>query len=245
MENNWESQQEEIESLTYIYPEELTVLKEQPYSFEVMINSNTESDDRNYLKMKIIFDLQNSYPDVVPFFRLKNLSPDYMDNKFIDRLETALQERGKECLGSMMIFELCDLVKEKITNINEEVLEKVDMIHAESSVDASLKTQQVNEHMSYTPVTKETFGAWCEVYRAELNAIKAARRTVLDDKPTGRQLFEMNKQAFEDLAFEDENEATAAVTQEESKEPEEEEEGDFEYDPALYEGVEEEDVDFD
>jgi hypothetical protein len=31
MENNWEQQEEEIESLTYIYPEEMTVLKEQPY----------------------------------------------------------------------------------------------------------------------------------------------------------------------------------------------------------------------
>jgi hypothetical protein len=26
--NNWETQAEEIESLTYIYPEEMTVLKE-------------------------------------------------------------------------------------------------------------------------------------------------------------------------------------------------------------------------
>jgi hypothetical protein len=50
-------QAEEIESLGYIYPEEMTVLKEQPYSLEVIINSNTESEERNYLKMKILFDL--------------------------------------------------------------------------------------------------------------------------------------------------------------------------------------------
>jgi len=40
---NWDPQEEEIESLGYIYPEEMTVLKEQPYSLEVIINSNTES----------------------------------------------------------------------------------------------------------------------------------------------------------------------------------------------------------
>ena len=126
--NNWETQAEEIESLTYIYPEEMTVLKEQPYSLEVMINSNTESEERNFLKMKILFDLQNSYPDCVPYYRLKNMSPDYMDNRFIDRCETLLRQKGDELVGSMMIFEMCDLIKELMTNINDEVLAKVDMV---------------------------------------------------------------------------------------------------------------------
>ena len=108
--NNWALQAEEIESLGYIYPEEMTVLKEQPYSLEVIINSNTESEERNYLKMKILFDLQNTYPDCVPYYRLKNLSPDYMDNRFIDRCETMLREKCEELIGSMMIFELCDMI---------------------------------------------------------------------------------------------------------------------------------------
>jgi len=43
---NWDPQEEEIESLGYIYPEEMTVLKEQPYSLEVIINSNTESKNK-------------------------------------------------------------------------------------------------------------------------------------------------------------------------------------------------------
>lgn len=90
MENNWELQAEEVESLSYIYPEEMTVTKEEPYQVEVMINSNTENEERNFLKVKIIFDLQNTYPDCTPFFRLKNLSPDFLDNKLVDRLETTL-----------------------------------------------------------------------------------------------------------------------------------------------------------
>ena len=113
--NNWEMQEEEIESLKYIYPEELTVLREKPYSLEIVINSNTEDEERNFLKMKVLFDLQNSYPDCAPYYRLKNLSPDYMDNKFLDHCETLLRQKGEEILGSMMIFEMCDLIKEKIT----------------------------------------------------------------------------------------------------------------------------------
>jgi hypothetical protein len=33
-----------------------------------------------------------------------------MDNRFIDRCETMLREKCEELLGSMMIFELCDMI---------------------------------------------------------------------------------------------------------------------------------------
>ena len=165
------------------------MLREKPYAFEVMINANTESEERNYLKMKIIFDLQNSYPECVPYFRLKNLSPDYMDNKFLDHCENLLRERGEETLGSMMIYELCDLVKEKITNINDEVLTRLDAMEETGKVENKLTTKIYDEHMQFTPVTKETFGVWCKVYMAKLLVLKLARVTEMDKKPSGRQLF--------------------------------------------------------
>lgn len=112
--------------------------------------------------MKILFDLQNSYPDCVPYYRLKNLSPDYMDNRFIDRCETLLRQKSEELIGSMMIFELCDLVKELMTNINDEVLAKVDIVAAESTVEHALKSTEVSKHLNYTPVTTETFKVWCD-----------------------------------------------------------------------------------
>ena len=55
--NNWDQQEDELESLKYIYPEELIIKREKPYSFEMIINANTESEDRNYLKLKVMFDL--------------------------------------------------------------------------------------------------------------------------------------------------------------------------------------------
>ena len=160
--NNWELQEEEIESLKYIYPEELTVLREKPYSLEIVINSNTEDEERNFLKMKVLFDLQNSYPDCAPYYRLKNLSPDYMDNKFLDHCETLLRQKGEEILGQMMIFEMCDLIKEKITQINDEVLGKIDQLNEENTVENALKTTETSKHLTYTPVTKETFEKWCD-----------------------------------------------------------------------------------
>jgi len=40
----------------------------------------------------------------------------------------------------MMLFEMCDLVKELMTNINDEVLSRVDAVAAENTVENALKT---------------------------------------------------------------------------------------------------------
>ena len=76
----------------------------------------------------------------------------------------------------------------------------------------------------------------------------------MDDKPTGKQLFLMNRSAFDDIVLD----ATAADDEltevegnaaagEEAKAEESEEDQEFVYDAALYEadGLDDEDVDFD
>ena len=61
-----------------------------------------------------------------------------------------------------MIFELCDLVKGMLTDINDEVLSKIDAIEEASKVEHTLKTTETSKHMTYTPVNAETFKVWCE-----------------------------------------------------------------------------------
>ena len=125
--SKWEEQEIEVESLKSIFEEEELIIKrEKPYNFEILVHSNTESDDRDYLKLKLIFDLPESYPNEIPYFRIKNLSPDYIDNNALELFENEMRERANESLGQMMIFELSDLLKEKITTINETVLQKLD-----------------------------------------------------------------------------------------------------------------------
>jgi len=94
--NRYDEQADEVESLQYIYPDEMTIKTEKPYNFEIMINSNTESEERNFLKLIINFDLQQSYPNCVPYFRVKNLSPEYMDNAMLDKFETELRTLAEE-----------------------------------------------------------------------------------------------------------------------------------------------------
>jgi len=125
----WEDQELEMDTLKSIFiEEELYVKREKPYNFEILIHSNNETDERDFLKLKLIFDLPESYPDEIPYFRIKNLSPEYIDNNAIEKFEEEMRERANENLGQMMIFELADLLKEKITTINEIVLSKIDKI---------------------------------------------------------------------------------------------------------------------
>jgi hypothetical protein len=80
---------------------------------------------------------------------------------------------------------------------------------------------------------------------------REAFKSVSDEKLTGRQLFEKNKNAFEDLTLADDGEDIDISAnkfednEEESKDPDEEPA--FVYDRALYEDVEdaEEDIEFD
>lgn len=163
-ERNWEEQEMEIETLKSIFnEEELTIKREKPYNFEILVNSNNESAERNYLKLKIIFDLPVDYPNEIPYFRIKNLSTDYVDNNALEKFADEMRERAQESLGQMMIFELTDLLKERITNINEVVLNKLDAIEEKESIANMNKEVLVSDstNLNYTPVNAETFAAWC------------------------------------------------------------------------------------
>jgi hypothetical protein len=145
----------------------------------------------------------------------------------------------------MMLFEMCDLVKERITNINDEVLDKIDCIARENTVENSLKTTETVKHLSYTPVNAETFKTWCDAYKERIRLERMAFETGLELKPTGRELFEKNKQAFEDLTL-DSADISELIEENKNDQEEEEEVGDFQYDRALYadDGVDE-DINFD
>lgn len=55
-------QESEIESLKYIFLEDLEIKEEKPYKFEVILNANNESAEKNFLKLKLIFELPDTYP---------------------------------------------------------------------------------------------------------------------------------------------------------------------------------------
>ena len=256
--SKWEEQEIEVESLKSIFEEEELIIKrEKPYNFEILVHSNTTENDRDYLKLKLIFDLPESYPNEIPYFRIKNLSPDYIDNNALEAFENEMRERANESLGQMMIFELSDLLKEKITTINEVVLDKLDKIEEANSITNANKDVIKSDanKLNFTPVTEETFAIWCEQYKEKLRLEKERNATGNEDKPTGKMMFLENRSEFDDITLDEEaDEEFKAAGEEEVDDGEEEakvdlsdEDEEFVYDRALYDadGLEDEDVDFD
>ena len=66
-----------------------------------------------------------------------------------------------------MVFTLCDLAREKISEVNDKVVSKFKKIVADREEEEN--AQKVGlisniDHLNYTPVTKETFGKWCDSF---------------------------------------------------------------------------------
>ncbi len=49
MSENYEEQEQEIEAIKYIFMDDLVMLEEKPYKFEVLLNANNESKEKNHL----------------------------------------------------------------------------------------------------------------------------------------------------------------------------------------------------
>lgn len=54
--------------------DDIEVLEERPFKFEVLLNANNESAEKNYIKLKLIILMKEDYPNSVPHIIIKNLS---------------------------------------------------------------------------------------------------------------------------------------------------------------------------
>lgn len=115
---NYDDQYDEIQACECIFLEQFQMLEERPFKFEILINSNSESEDKNHLKLKIVFDLPNSYPNTTPVTILKNLSPDIIHNNKMVEFENLIDEKKRENIGNPMVFEICEALREKICDMN-------------------------------------------------------------------------------------------------------------------------------
>ena len=107
--------------------------------------------------------------------RLKNLSPEYLDNMMLDKFETEIREKARESLEMPMIFDICEHLRECIQNINDKVLDQYNEIKAaEEAKEAEENAPRISnaDHLNYTPVTKETFAQWCSEFLEKLKLLE-------------------------------------------------------------------------
>lgn len=63
--------------------------------------------------MQLIVELPHDYPNErIPFLRVKNLSPDYLDNNNIDKYENEIRTMAKDELGGQVLFTIADWLRE-------------------------------------------------------------------------------------------------------------------------------------
>ena len=143
-----------MEAIKCIFMDDLVILEEKPYKFEVLLNSNNESKEKNHLQLKLTFELPDDYPNSMPSIRMKNMSPDIINNNMILDFERLITNKAQESVGTFMLYEVCEALREQIMNMNEMILNKLKEMTEMNSLDNALKSVKVSEApLSFTPVS--------------------------------------------------------------------------------------------
>lgn len=227
-----EEQQQEIEVLESIYPDELEKLSET--HFTIKISLDTETQRRHKLLLDVKYP--ETYPEVVPNLHIEIVedededeedeenSDDDLDNEDTNRMlnlaETVsfvreditsllmkLNEEAEMQVGMPSVFALVTLLKDEA-----EILFQAKVDSEQKKYDEELAKRDAEEQKKFngTPVTKETWAAWRESFRKEMNYEEKdlqAYRELHQGKLTGKEIFERG------LAGNDEDELLNEVTE--------------------------------
>ncbi|KAJ2497863.1 rwd domain-containing protein [Coemansia sp. RSA 1972] len=205
-----EEQANEIEILQSIYPTEFEELSTDPRQFSITVP--VEEDDVRSCTLCLTVMYTATYPDELPEFAISVLDEDdddapplsdtdaTLDSKDIDDLTDQTRTIGEECLGMAMVFSMASNLRE-IAALR--LVAKT--IHLKQLREQRIQKEVEAEQAKFigTPVTRENFLEWkvhfeCETPATKSDALagddRASRRVAKpDDRLTGRQLFEQDK----------------------------------------------------
>jgi hypothetical protein len=224
-----EEQQQEIEILQSIYPDELTVYS--PTEFDINILLETASE-RNH-RLKLVISYPETYPEVEP--ELKVQFGELLEGDYLEEDSDSESEAENKVV---IIAETVDLSKQDLTDLQNELIdEAADNVgmpsvftlasslkdRAEQLFEQKVKTQQKRydedmlarereEQKKFygTKTTPETFKEWREKFRKELRIderIIERKNAYHKGKMTGKQIFEAGLAGDED----DVEEITAGI----------------------------------
>ena len=91
-----------------------------------------------------------------------------------------------------MIFMICEHLREQIADINDGVLNQYTQIkkaQEEKEKEESGPLVSNVDHLTYTPVNKDTFGKWCKEFMDKLKQMEDQNKTEQDLRQTGKEIF--------------------------------------------------------
>jgi len=183
-----EDQQNEIDALQSIYPDEIEILEEKPhYQFKIKIMSqDAENHPKHAMSVEVQFTYTSDYPDTPPLMEF--IDSENMDDMQLRLLMDSMKSLCEENLGMVMVFTIISAVQETLTDNMEKA--------AQEEIEANerrIREEEEAERKRFegTRVSVETFMAWKLKFDAEMAELK--RLKGYDDskskKITGKALF--------------------------------------------------------
>ncbi|CAE6428458.1 unnamed protein product [Rhizoctonia solani] len=214
--------QEEYEVLESIFPDELKKISEDKIQVAVVPEEGEIASD---LKVLLGINYTTNYPDEVPNISLE-LEEGELEEEEIESLITGMNNVGEENLGMAMVFTLVTHLREALVEVIQKRIDKEKQLEQE-------KERQLMEaeaaRTKGTPVTLESFNQWRTKFISEMKEIQEREedeklKTLTPkereewkkskSKPTGRQLFEKNRDlATSDASYIEEGVTSVDITQ--------------------------------
>ncbi|KAM3123437.1 hypothetical protein CJJ07_003861 [Candidozyma auris] len=213
-----EEQQQELEVLQSIYPDELEILSDT--HFTITLKLETKSDRGHSVILDVTYT--PTYPEEVPKLEVKTVSedlPEPSDSEEDDddkpqlvhlseqiefgkldavSLTKKVEEEAEINVGIPSIFALAALLKDEA-----EALFQAKLDAAQKKYEDELLAKEAEEQKKFlgTPVTKESYAEWRERFRKEMQIEKKDRQRfekMHNGKMTGREIFEKGLAGNED-----------------------------------------------
>ncbi|ODQ60635.1 hypothetical protein WICANDRAFT_27657 [Wickerhamomyces anomalus NRRL Y-366-8] len=184
-----EEQQQEIEILQSIYPDELEVVSENEYTITLLLDTVSERKHRVILHVKYPEtypeDEDNDEPKLVLISEQVEL-----DQDDLDEIKSNLMQEAEDQIGIPSVFALASSLKDQA----EQVFENKVNAKQKQYDDALLaKEREEQKKFSGTKVTVESFNSWRLKFRAEMginDRIEKRKKMLHRGKLSGKEIFE-------------------------------------------------------
>lgn len=187
--NYAEEQENELEVLQSIYPEELEVVG--PGQFQITVKSQDyDVDPEGGCRCLLAMSCPERYPDEAPQVEILE-EPDNCTPLEVEQLMEMMQAEAEANLGMVMVFTIVSAAGEWLNCHCDELRRRKEEEAARIKHEAD---EAERKRFEGTRVSVETFLKWKESFEGEMNALRADKARKLEEarrsKLSGRELFQ-------------------------------------------------------
>ncbi|GFY64715.1 RWD domain-containing protein 1 [Trichonephila inaurata madagascariensis] len=195
-----EEQRNEIEALESIYPSELTIISDSPYSFTMDIKTECLEDDPDeYMAVSLKFTYVPSYPDEAPVVEIEDC--ENFSDQDVEDLTELINSKIEENLGMVMVY---TIVFEASEWLNKRLVTSISERKEAEVLRIKKAEEEERNRFEGIRVTVESFMSWKAKFDQEMAELRKlqSKEEAASKKLTGRELFEKDHSLVDsDLKF--------------------------------------------